>query len=356
MSAPQIPSDDVGSFPLPTGVTREEITRAAALIHRILVKSPFSDSLNRNRYLQQKLICPVVDAFKLKQKTGILWPNYPQFRDINRQFLDLLDSDLSIKAENALIPEVEILRGYAREHYDQTGEKTFCRVCITGPVELGMQLFGTTVSSDVILLLAESVNKFVQNYSVNTEYFEVPLIALDDPSIGIRDLPTLEDRDISAALTEATKNENDQEILIHLHSLTRLDPVLIVPNITIIGAEFAGTPDYLSFLSKEQLTEFNKKVRAGIANTSLDSLVIQYAERQGLNPGDLYRSPSLLLKTLESIEDINSHFQRVLDKLGDLVVLAGPDCGLIAWLSQDLASELLRRVAVVVRGILDSAE
>ncbi|MFW9916982.1 MAG: hypothetical protein ACFFGZ_15350 [Candidatus Thorarchaeota archaeon] len=344
----KIVADDVGSFPLPANVNREENSRAALLAHRMLVKGASFASLERNKFLQQKLLRPVVDAFGLKQQAGIHWPNYPQFRDMNRQFLDPINSDLSISLENALIPEVEILRAHAQETYDQTAEKTLCRVCITGPVELGIQLFGANLTADVLLVLARSVAQFVQNYCIDTEYFVVPLIAIDDPSIGIQDLPSLTDEDITAALTEATKDADGREIFIHLHSLTRLNPVLEVPNITIIGAEFASTPDYLSFLSKELLRDYNKKARAGIAITSLDSLVLQHAERQGLNPGDLYRSVSLLQEALESIDDIQGHFQPILEKLGDFVVLAGPDCGMGAWISQELAAEVLRRVVKVV--------
>ncbi|MFX0116259.1 MAG: hypothetical protein ACFFB3_17045 [Candidatus Hodarchaeota archaeon] len=347
----QILTDDIGSFPLPIGVSREEINRAAMLAHRMMVRKTSVSTLGQNKFLQQKFIRPVVNAFELKGQTGLSWPNYPQFRDMNRQFLDLLDSDLSIKPENALIPEVEVLRDYARTKYDQTGEKTLCRVCITGPVELGLQLFGAHLTPDILALLADSVAKFVQNYSIVTEYFEVPLIAIDDPSLGIRDLPALEDPDITAALSEATTYADDREIFIHLHSLTRLKPVLEVPNITIIGGEFAGTPDYLSFLSKDLLREYDKKARAGIAITSLDSLVIHYAELHGMNPGTLYQTPALLLDALESVEDVRTHFQLVLDKLGSYVTIAGPDCGFGAWISQELALETLRRVVTAIESM-----
>ncbi|MFQ5979768.1 MAG: hypothetical protein ACE5OZ_16685 [Candidatus Heimdallarchaeota archaeon] len=350
MASP-IPTDDVGSFPLPSEVTREENTRAAALAHRMMVKGANIASLQQNKYLQQKLLGPVVDAFKLKQHAGILWPNYPQFQDMNRQFLDLLGSDLSISPENALIPEVEILQAYAQANFDQTAEKTLCRVCITGPVELGIQLFGANLTADVLLKLATSVNKFVQNYCNDSEYFEVPLLAIDDPSLGIRDLPSLKDADIIAALTEATKATNGREIFIHLHSLTHLKPILRVPNITIIGAEFASTPDYLSFLSEKLLTEYGKKVRAGIAITSFDTLVLRYADSQGMNPGDVYRSPSLLQEVLESVDDIRAHYQPIMEKVGDFVTVAGPDCGLGPWLSQDLAFETLRRVVCAVHSV-----
>ncbi len=339
-----IPTDDVGSFPIPKGLNREDITKAASLTHRMLVKGTHLQSLRKNKFINSKFLLPVLDSFQQKRKTGINWPNYPQFRNMNYQFLDFLESDLTISYEKALIPELCVIQDYAQENYDQTGEKIECRVCIAGPLELGLQLYGPNLSHDVVNLLAESVNKFIQNSCIQTEYFEVPLIVVDEPSLGVRDITNVDDKTITTSLVKALEGTENFEVLIHLHSLTRLEPVLEVPSISIIGAEFANEPSNIAFLSNEVLNEFNKKIRAGVAITSLDSLVLKYVEKHGVNPKEFYQSANKLIETIESVNTIKSHLNKVFNKFGKNVALAGPDCGLGAWIFQEVALELLQRV------------
>ena len=123
--------DDVGSFPLPKGVRLE--------------------SLSRDQYLQL-----VRDVLAQKRSAGVEVPTYPQFRDMIRMFMDLIEnpelteSPYLIKREHAKIMELQAV---------PPGQSV--RVCVTGPIELYISAFGATSYVDILYNLAESVARFL---------------------------------------------------------------------------------------------------------------------------------------------------------------------------------------------------
>ncbi|MHC1597117.1 MAG: methionine synthase, partial [Methermicoccaceae archaeon] len=100
--------DDVGSFPLPEGMSREAIR--------------IDDPAGRQHYLDV-----VEDAMRLKLEVGVDVPTYPQFRDMNRMFLDIIEDPsmctepLVVDEHNATIVELEAVERVARTWRKEAG-------------------------------------------------------------------------------------------------------------------------------------------------------------------------------------------------------------------------------------------
>jgi 5-methyltetrahydropteroyltriglutamate--homocysteine methyltransferase len=62
--------DDIGSFPLPQGMSKDWI------------KESFSRGKNN-----EELFAVIRDAFRQKVEAGVDVPTYPQYQDMNEQFL-----------------------------------------------------------------------------------------------------------------------------------------------------------------------------------------------------------------------------------------------------------------------------
>ncbi|MFX0061163.1 MAG: hypothetical protein ACFFC7_03175 [Candidatus Hermodarchaeota archaeon] len=340
-------TDDVGSFPLPDYLTLDDVENAGALCHKSISRGITFTAIKKNRFVTQKFVNPVIDIYLKKLDTGLDYPNYPQFREMNKQFSNWLADDLTIESEKAFIPEIKVLEQWAKEEFENTSHRYVCRACFTGPLELAIHKLGPqAITPSILERVAESVAKFVENLQIFTEYFTIPLVAIDEPSIGLRDLPNLSSEDITKALTIATDpiQERSQKCEIHLHSLSNITPVWLVEKITIIGAEFAADPSNFGVITPALLKEHHKYLRAGIAVTSFDHLVLDYAEKHKIAPKVMYGDNNLLFQALETHEQILERFNFTKEKYGDLVVLAGPDCGLKSWKSSEIALKLLKNI------------
>lgn len=344
--------DDVGSFPLPHGHSRELLSKAARLYTKSLVKGIHPDKIALNKLIRNRFILPVQEMFELKQNAGVDIPNYPQFRDMNGMFLELIDDDLNISTNEAIIPELAVLNHWASSR----SNKMDVKVCITGAFDLAIAKFGTHNLSKLILdRFSNTVIKFMRNLNTYTDHLNIKLVSLDEPSIGQRDFPpSITGEMITSTLEQELSGvPRDCQVVIHLHSLTKLDYILKVPRIDIIGAEFASDPANYSCIDKDSLISNDKQVRAGIAITSLDSLVLKYSEENDCDPAKLYQNIELLSLVLESESTLKSRLQKAVDLFGiDRIAFAGPDCGLISWKYPDLAFRLLDRSSRVVKNFI----
>ncbi|MHA1166911.1 MAG: hypothetical protein ACTSRU_03745, partial [Candidatus Hodarchaeales archaeon] len=131
--------DDVGSFPLPPGYSREILSKAALLYTKSLSKGIQPGKIESNRFIKNQFILPVQEMFELKREAGVDIPNYPQFRDMNTMFLELPKDDLTISKNDAIIPEIAVLDHWA----SLRSEKVDVKVCVTGAFELAIAKFGT---------------------------------------------------------------------------------------------------------------------------------------------------------------------------------------------------------------------
>ncbi|MHC1570693.1 MAG: methionine synthase [Methermicoccaceae archaeon] len=320
--------DDVGSFPLPEGVSKTDIR----------VGNPSE----RQHYLKL-----VEDAMWLKLKAGVDVPTYPQFRDMNRMFLDIIEDPslctepLVVDERNAHIVELEAVERAARRWSAEGVEPPEVRVCITGPVELYLPLFGSSVYPDVLLQLAKSISAFVRHACTGYN-LKVAAVCLDEPSLGLNPNIMFSEDDIIEALNRAAKGCN-ADVHVHLHSSLYYETACR-SDIDVVGVECASNPSNLEMVDMKTLDETDTHLRVGIARSDIHSLAAQMSERYETN---VWNHPELLERLVSEVETpevIAARLERAVRMFGDRISYAGPDCGLGSWPSQKIAAGLLGNV------------
>ena len=308
--------DDIGSFPLPKGVRVTD--------------------LSRDGYLDL-----VRDVLAQKRRAGVQIPTYPQFRDMIRMFMDEIEdpdkaeSPYLIKRERAKIMELEAV---------SAGQDV--RVCVTGPVELYVSVFGATRYTDILNYLAESVARFLAEARAEKK---MSVASLDEPSLGLNSNIIFSDDEIQQALQIASAPCRGMDCEIHLHSPLYAEVSARVAGINIVGIESASHPDYLQLIDRRVLEETDSFLRAGIARTDILSLSAGLNEMLGTNLwDDIPRLEREIFKA-ESPEIMRKRLDRAYLQFGDRLRATGPDCGLGSWPSQEMASRLLANCAAAVR-------
>jgi 5-methyltetrahydropteroyltriglutamate--homocysteine methyltransferase len=308
--------DDIGSYPLPKGVRL--------------------DGLSRDQYLNL-----VRDVLAQKKQAGVEVPTYPQFRDMTRMFMDEIENPAFseepylIKKEHAKIMELEAV---------PPGRAV--RVCVTGPVELYLSVFGATAYPDILNSLAKSVARF---FSTSIEAKKMSVASLDEPSLGLNSNIIFSEDEILDALEIASSPCQGMDCEVHLHSPLYAEICARVPGISIVGIESASHPDYLQLIDRNVLEETDSHLRAGIARTDILALSASLNDQLGTNLWqDMPRLEREVLEK-ESPGVMRKRLEKAYDRFGDRLRATGPDCGLGSWPSQDLASRLLANCAAAVR-------
>ncbi|WP_202319546.1 methionine synthase [Archaeoglobus neptunius] len=309
--------DDIGSFPLPEGIGRDWI----------------NGNINTREYEEM-----VQRAFLMKAKVLDL-PTYPQFRDMIEMFLDPIkkfqEEPYLIDRKKALIPELEYVEKMRVERV---------RVCITGPFELYYKEFGGVIYEDVLLNIAESIRRFVENA---TRYENVKCISIDEPSLGIA--PDLQpDIDL---LNKALDYSVRADVQIHLHDPLYYDR-LLETGIDVIGIECGKKMENMDFIDAEIVEAADKKLRIGVARSDIDGIIAEFNSLHNVNAWGNEELISLAIDEIEPVERIEGRIRAALEKFGDLVEYVGPDCGLFSFPSQKLALQLLENL----RKAVDSVE
>ena len=81
-------------------------------------------------------------AMQQKIDAGVDVPTYPQFRDMNQMFLEIINDESSqeepliVRKDRARIMELSALEDVGAQYLKKTGKKLNIRVCVTGPLEL----------------------------------------------------------------------------------------------------------------------------------------------------------------------------------------------------------------------------
>jgi 5-methyltetrahydropteroyltriglutamate--homocysteine methyltransferase len=330
--------DDIGSFPFPKGMNREWVAQA------VKNNDPKLQDLIKTT-MQQK-----IDA-------GVEIPTYPQFRDMNQMFLEIINDEsaqeepLIVRKEKAKILELSALEDVGSQYFKKTGIKLNVRVCVTGPLELYLNQFGGTAYKDVLNAFATSIDRFIANSIDNAKQFRIATISIDEPSIGINPQIMFNDNDLIEALTIATRtsglNKIDTEI--HLHSPLHYKLVCKVPSIGIIGVESAANPSYLDLIDKKDLDDQDKFLRVGVSRTDIFGMAAVLNEKYNTN---VWKDPSRLeeiVTVMETPEIIAKRLHKAYSIFGDRIKYAGPDCGLGSWPSQELASRLLKNTGLGIK-------
>ncbi|WP_298682402.1 methionine synthase [uncultured Methanomethylovorans sp.] len=328
--------DDIGSYPLPQGVTKEWVQKA------------FSKHSER-----EKLFQIINAAFQQKVDAGVEAPTYPQYQDMNEQFLSVIrdpentEEPFKVKEKAARILELEAVQPAAQMYMQSHGEKQNTRVCVTGPLEMYLKEFGGTEYTDILYLLAESVDRFLKNSIENSGYLNISVVSIDEPSIGINPQVMFDDDELIQALKIATRSAHRKgiDVQIHLHSPLHYKLACDTSQINVIGVESAGHPSYLDLIDKRVLDESDSFLRVGIARTDISNLVSVLNDKYGTN---VWKDPSRLQEIVTGLETpdvIAKRLEKAYSIFGERIKYVGPDCGLGSWPSQQIASQLLQNVA-----------
>jgi hypothetical protein len=98
--------DDIGSFPLPPNVTRENYTKAYGA-----ARKTFTDNMNiRDRFVQANFVDVVLDSFRRKLRSGLDVVNYPQHIDGVKQIGEVIHKAMEkgtfvVDEKDAFLPE-----------------------------------------------------------------------------------------------------------------------------------------------------------------------------------------------------------------------------------------------------------
>lgn len=332
--------DDIGSFPLPPGISKEWVAGAA-------------DARNDD----ERLFSVVEQVFSMKKEAGVEIPNYPQFRDMNEQFLGVIRNEAcctgpyALKEECAGTVELEALEAYAAKKREETGEKTDVRMCVTGPAELFLKDFGSASYDDIYMILAKDINLFVRKALKSAKNIRIRTVSIDEPSIGINPELSLARETLITGLTQASRAaaKNGCDVEIHIHSPLYYDLACQTPTINVIGMESAATPAYVDMIDRRVLYETDTFVRAGIARTDIFNMAAVLTEKHKKN---VWNHPELLneiVTAVETVPVIEKRLEKLTAVFGDAVRYAGPDCGLGSWPTQEMAAALLKNTGEAIR-------
>jgi 5-methyltetrahydropteroyltriglutamate--homocysteine methyltransferase len=344
MTPPIFFYDDIGSYPLPYGVTKPWIKQA------------FADVESH----QNRLYDILQDALRQKLNAGVEVPTYPQFQDMITQFSEpIMDAErteapLLIKEGEAQLKELDALEQVAAEYKEENGEKLKLRICVTGPIELYYKLFPPPVYADVLSNIANSIGRFIKRAIEEANNFDVVCASLDEPSMGLD--PRIDEEGVITALELASDYAFRAGIdtQIHLHSPIFYETVCQVNGIKVIGMESAAQPSLLALIDKNQLEQHDKFLRIGIARTDILSMAAEYDE---LHHTNAFRDKGVLeaiVTEYNSPEKVTKRLEKAFTIFGDRIKYVGPDCGLGPFPSQELAYKVLKNTAAGIQGFKNS--
>lgn len=336
--------DDVGSYPLPEGVSRE------------WVRNAFKTGIEN-----EKLFDVINAAFQQKIDAGVQVPTYPQYQDMNEQFLEVIkdpnccEGPFDVKLKCARIKELEAIEKVAKVYKEKFGETLKVRICVTGPTELYLKEFGGTGYKDIYLLFAKAVNKFVRNSMKAAKHFKIETVSIDEPSIGLNPELAFGDEDIISCLTESSKaaSKRGADVEIHLHSALYYKLACETSTINVIGIESAGTPSNLDLIDKKMLEDTDSFLRIGVARTDIYTLAGILNEKYCTN---IWKEPQYLNEIVTELETpavITKRLRIASRRFGDLIKYVGPDCGLGSWPTQKMAFVLLSNVTQGIKAFRD---
>lgn len=332
--------DDIGSYPLPEGTTKEWVQKA------------FSKHSEH-----EKLFQLINASFQQKIDAGVESPTYPQYQDMNEQFLSIIkdpensEEPFKVKEQAARIVELDAIQPAAQMYMQSHGGKQNTRVCVTGPLEMYLKEFGGTEYTDILYLLAESVDRFLKNSIENSGYLNISVVSIDEPSIGINPQIMFDDDELTEALRIATRSAHRKgiDVQIHLHSPLHYNIACDTSHINVIGVESAGHPSYLDLIDKRVLDGSDCFLRVGIARTDISNLVSVLNDKYGTNVWKDASRLQEIVTELETPDVISKRLERAYSIFGERIRYVGPDCGLGSWPSQKIAFQLLQNVATGIQ-------
>ncbi|MBK5191458.1 MAG: methionine synthase [Methanosarcinales archaeon] len=339
MTRPKFLYDDIGSYPLPEGLKKAWIKKA------------FADVESH----QKKLYEILQDALQQKLNAGVEVPTYPQFQDMITQFTEPImdagrtEAPLLIKEEAAIIHELAAFEELAKDYKEKNGKKLKLRICVTGPIELYYKLFPPPVYTDVLSNIATSIGRFIKHAVEEARNYDVVCASIDEPSMGLD--PRIEEEGIITALKLASDYayRAGVDTQIHLHSPIFYETVCQVEGVKVIGMESAAQPSLLALIDKEQLDQYDKFLRIGVARTDILSMAAEYDEIHHTNAFKDNHVLKTIVTEYNSPDKITKRLEKAYSIFGDRIKYVGPDCGLGPFPSQELAYVVLKNTSEGIR-------
>jgi 5-methyltetrahydropteroyltriglutamate--homocysteine methyltransferase len=320
----------------------------------------------------------VVKGFIDKIEAGIDVPSYPQFRDMNKMFLAMIDgvekikeghietNRLYLKADRKQIPEMAVIKENSQRIYGRTGRTFKAKVCITGPYTLS-SLF-VYRDKGIFRRLGEVAAKIVENSVFDERHGGVELVTIDEPIFGLQDDPLIDyGSEGRENLREAWESifykvhSKGARGCLHLHN-TADDLFWGVDSLDVIESHM-DNPIYEMKKTEEQLESADKFLKASLCIMNFDRLIEnrivttskQVVSESAINQeiAEIWRrindgkvDPAIFVDNVELME---KRLIRLVDRFGvERIPYAGPECGLKGFPSYDCALECLRRVSGAV--------
>ena len=333
--------DDVGSFPLPAGVTRDSYSKAYQLAREAILEGK---DITKDDFLQENFCKVVLDSFRKKLASGLDVINFPQHYSGIKQVGDAVHAAMEkgsfvVDQERAFLPEIHVLNQEAKRLSEEFGKKIQLRVSIFGPIEQYLAEVGTTAFPDVLDGFAQTINRFAKNSILNNKYIETKAISIDEPSLGHTNLSATPEL-IRETLEKAYDFQGPVK-QIHLHFSSGIHDLLTVKGLDVLSFEYAASPKNIDSVPKSLLERADKQIRVGVSRTDIDSIFAELYEKGITKPS--------AEQLVEPEETIRKRYRVAKEKYGDRMTFTGPDCGLGGWPSQDAAALLLKRTVEAVK-------
>jgi 5-methyltetrahydropteroyltriglutamate--homocysteine methyltransferase len=316
----------------------------------------------------------IVESFKDKLQAGIDIPNYPQFRDMNEMFLEMIrgikkadggyivTGDISSKPR-ASIPEVDALKRNVSSVKGLAEVDEFrMKMCVTGPYTLAS--FFQSKDPNLFEKLGRAIADITSNSLFSMRGAEVKLLWIDEPVLGFLNDPLLdygsEGRDTLRGAWETICREasaKNVETGIHLHN-TSDNLFWEVEHLNVVESH-VDDPLYSSTSTKRLLEETDKRMKASISITIFDNLIENKLREKGEHEDLLQQiadkwseinnkvvDPHIFLETSELML---ARLRKIINYFGpEYVQYAGPECGLKSFPTYESAIECLRRISRAV--------
>jgi 5-methyltetrahydropteroyltriglutamate--homocysteine methyltransferase len=334
--------DDVGSFPLPAGIKREQYDKAYELAREAIIEG---QDPSIDPFVQKTFCEVVVESFKKKLASGLDVVTFPQHYSGLRQVGDAIHAAMRkgsfvVDQETAILPEIYVLNQEAKRLCEEYGKKIQLRVSIFGPIEQYLNEVGATAYADVLDGFAQTINRFAKNSILNNKYIETKVISIDEPSLGHSSFTGT--TELIRETLDKAYNFQGPVRQIHLHFASGIYDLLGVKGLDVLSFEYAASPKNIEAIPKSMLEKADKQIRVGISRTDIDAIWAELYEKGITQPTSE--------QIVDSLETIRKRYRFAKEKYGDRMTVTGPDCGLGSWTSQETAQLLLERTVKAVKG------
>jgi len=317
----------------------------------------------------------IVDSLLDKLQAGIDVPCYPQFRDMNQMFLDMIEGiakingscietgSLTLRDGKSVIPEVVAIKSNSQEIGQKLNHPFQLRICVTGPYTLSSTF--AFKDKNTFTRLGAVLTKIAEDNIFNNKYGSVRLVAIDEPIFGFIDDPLL-DRGSEArenllkaweSIMQKARSKGARTCL-HLHKT--IDELFWdVKSLNALELP-VDDPLYQAKRTKERLESTDKFLNASISVTDFDQLIrakilatanprpseTTINEKIADTWNNLRRRAIDPLVFLEDVELMRSRLNKIVGTFGcNRVLYAGPECALRSFPTYESAIECLRRVS-----------